>query len=196
MSIYPKLLRHIEQLEKEIRYYPTDRFVTIIAALRAAPKGSQLYFVCRHNSRRSQFAEFWAHLFNAYFELGFQIHSAGTVAGPLAPQTTASLQQLGFSLSQGQLYWAEGKGSPLESTVWAIDEQTETPIYAFMLCSEVEADCPYLPEAYQRFSLPYEDPSKVDGQDRAAFVYRQRAEEIGRDLFYIFSKCSQNEISR
>lgn len=38
MSIYPKLLQQIEQLEKEVRYYPPDRFASIIAALRAAPK--------------------------------------------------------------------------------------------------------------------------------------------------------------
>lgn len=196
MSIYPKLQKQIEQLTKETRGYPSNRFASIIEALRAAPKGSQLYFVCRHNSRRSQFAEFWAHLFNFYFGLGFQIHSAGTVVGPLAAQTTATLQQLGFSLVKGHLYWAEGKGSRLESKLWAINAQSEVPIYAFMLCSEVEADCPYLPEAYQRFSLPYEDPSKMDGQTQAAFVYRQRAADIGRDLFYIFSKCSYNEIFR
>ncbi|WCL82513.1 phosphatase [Saprospira sp. CCB-QB6] len=196
MSIYPKLLKQIEQLEKEVADYPVDRFASIIAALRAAPKNSQLYFVCRHNSRRSQFAEFWAHLFNHYFGLNFQIYSAGTVAGPLAPQTTACLQQLGFSLVGGYLYWAENQGSQLKTKLWAIEGQSEQPIYAFMLCSEVEADCPYLPEAYQRFSLPYEDPSKMDGRAQAAFVYRQRAQEIGRDLFYIFSKCSQNEILR
>src|SRR5690606_27914676 len=58
---------------------------------------------------------------------------------------------------------------------------------AIMNCSEADQACPFVPGAVLRISLPYEDPKLAVVTPDEAARYDERAQQIGREMFYLFS---------
>lgn len=63
---------------------------------------------------------------------------------------------------------------------------------AIMTCSEADENCPFIPGAEIRIPLRYEDPKIFDGTESAASAYRERSEQIGAEMLYLFSKISNS----
>mgnify|MGYP000047123999 CR=1 FL=1 len=57
-----------------------------------------------------------------------------------------------------------------------------------MTCNSADADCPFIPGAFKRISLPFVDPKFSDGTPEMSEAYRFSSIEIATELLYVFSK--------
>ena len=54
-----------------------------------------------------------------------------------------------------------------------------------MTCTDADENCPHIPSADARISLPFNDPKEFDGSPEQEKRYLKRSEEIAVELFYI-----------
>lgn len=160
-----------------------------------------LNFICTHNSRRSQFAQVWAQTFAYYFDLKITCLSSGTEVTEFNPRAIASLQRSGFQI--------ESKGiiNPIYSirfcqTVPAIvafskhydDVMNERGNFAsVMTCAHADQNCPFIPGAEQRISIPYDDPKAFDETELEAAKYDETSLLIASELYHAFGKVAEAE---
>jgi arsenate reductase len=157
-----------------------------------------LIFICTHNSRRSQFAQVWAHLGAVWFDLPIQAFSAGTEVTACNERTLASLDRTGFQIETGKgpnpvslLRFAEDQ-SPIQTYSKTYDEPARTisQFAAVMTCADAEENCPFIPGAEKRISLTYEDPKVADDSPLEAATYDARSRQIASELFFVLSKIN------
>ena len=55
-----------------------------------------------------------------------------------------------------------------------------------MTCSEADANCPVVIGADARFPVRYEDPKAYDNTKLEQEKYRERFEQIGIEMLYVF----------
>ncbi len=159
-----------------------------------------LLFICTHNSRRSYFAQVWAQTFASYFNLPtIQTYSGGTEATALYPTVLKTLENQGFELQVMQngknaLYSLKsGVNEPPIigfSKLWNDTFNPKSDFIAVMTCGQADVDCPYIPGAKQRISLPFTDPKEYDGGAYEIEAYLNKSLEIATDLYYVFHKLA------
>lgn len=188
----------IRALEMEEGQIPPERRTQLedLAGI-LAPDGlpRAVLFVCTHNSRRSQLAEIW--LRHALLRLGIPgsgVYSAGTEATAFNERMVAALLRAGFPLhgdgaGANPVYVDAGPDGCL-----AIDMFSKTltdrslPVAGFaavMVCDDADRNCPFVPGAAARFSLPYTDPKHQDGSPEKPGAYDATVREIGREMIYL-----------
>lgn len=159
-----------------------------------------LVFVCTHNSRRSQFSQVLAKAITLYFELpNIHCYSAGTEATALFPMVAETLESSGFKIERGDghtnpdytIHFGEENGEMIlfSKTIEEIPLQ-KNGFMAIMVCSDAEENCPFIPEATHRFALPFNDPKHFDESPIAAKKYKETCDQIGAELYYLFSKIN------
>ncbi len=162
----------------------------------AAGKSVRLNFVCTHNSRRSQFAQVWAHTLAHRHELkGITAISGGTEVTAVHPNTIKTLLNCGFTTeSEGPaenpvyVFRSEPNIPPLNcySKLYDCKENlSDDQFIAVMTCARAADDCPYIPDAEKRFSMTYDDPGKSDGSDREQETYEACNKQIAREMLYV-----------
>jgi hypothetical protein len=57
---------------------------------------------------------------------------------------------------------------------------------AIMTCSDAEQNCPFVPGTELRIGTTYNDPKASDGTPEQAQVYRERFEQILREMLFAF----------
>lgn len=157
-----------------------------------------LTLICTHNSRRSHMSQVWAQVAAHYYKVPHvNAYSGGTASTALFPVAAEALQEAGLEVNK----LSEGE-NPVYSLKY---DNTEHPIIGFskkyndqfnaqsgyaaiMTCSHADENCPFIPEAELRISLPYEDPKAFDGTPQQKEKYVERCRDIARELFYAFSK--------
>lgn len=154
-----------------------------------------LVFVCTHNSRRSHFAQVWWETLHHYLQLNFfETFSAGTEVTRIHKNTLDTLNYHGFLLNP-----LDASENPIIEV--AIDQDKKMlcfskltnhpsikqPYVAIMTCADAEENCPYIPEAKQRFALTYNDPKKSDGTPDQERIYHERSLTIATEAFYALS---------
>lgn len=197
-----------EQLKKKIDAFDVstisverrERLMQVAAAMQSKiDKGEQvnLVFVCTHNSRRSQFAQIWAHILADYFGLHSVFsYSAGTEVTAVFPAVLEALrddlivkQSVG---SEANPYYLLkfGKNSPI---LVCFSKTLDNPLnpssnfIAIMTCSEADNGCPMVNGASHRISLPFEDPKKSDGTSSQSTSYIATSQLIATELKFVFS---------
>lgn len=55
-----------------------------------------------------------------------------------------------------------------------------------MICSQAEAECPFIPGVEKRISLHYENPKIADDTPQEAERYDERCLQIASEMFYVF----------
>ena len=154
----------------------------------------RLVFVCTHNSRRSQFAQVWAHVLAHHFGIKLEIYSAGTEVTACNPRTLEALQAQGFSVDilKGEnpvqrLSFAEDQ-TPIQLFSKTIDDASlpKENFAALMTCSHADENCPYIPGALARIPFRFEDPKAFDDTDLEAKMYQERSLEIAQDIYTLF----------
>ncbi|MCB1146059.1 MAG: hypothetical protein KDK38_04600 [Leptospiraceae bacterium] len=204
MKTYTQLAEELLQNAKT--YTPADE--TRRAALVAladyikdkikAQKAIRLNFICTHNSRRSHLGAVLSQVLAAYFKLeNFESFSGGTEATAFNENAVQALRELGVEINkieEGSNPRYEVVTGDLKSVAFSkkFDEAPNptSEFAAIMVCDSADANCPFVPEAEKRISLPFEDPKKSDGTGREALVYRERALEIGTQLAWVFLNLS------
>lgn len=158
---------------------------------------AHLQFICTHNSRRSQFAQWTAALWADYFELDhIRTYSGGTEVTALNPRAAAALGRLGFEVMAQpdeqpsyHIRWSEEMPAQVAfSKVYEHSDNPSRDFAAVMVCSAADANCPVVLGADQRFSLTFEDPKVADGRPDEAQVYDERLHQIMGELGVAFQQ--------
>ncbi len=205
--MHPELQRTLQGLANYGHSIPPDRaerLDAIAAWIRDQhAKGDvvHLVFICTHNSRRSQFAQVWAEVAAHKYDLDrVRSWSAGTEATAVAGPVIAALEAQGFRMDGAGDYDAEGNAIQTEYLVNYDDEVSPVHLYsktieepdnpagdfaAIMVCSDADENCPFVPGAAIRFSLPYEDPKVSEGTADEAKTYQARSHAIAREMLYM-----------
>ncbi|QIG88476.1 protein-tyrosine-phosphatase [Chryseobacterium sp. POL2] len=160
-----------------------------------------LNFICTHNSRRSHFAQIWAQVSAAHFNIyNVNCYSGGTEETALFPKIVETLSQQGFQI----LKIAESN-----NPIYAIKfDENARPIIGFskkydslynpvskfaaiLTCSHADKECPFVAGAEKRIPITFEDPKIADNTPEQDKVYTERSWQIATEMFYVFSKINK-----
>lgn len=203
-SLSPSLEKTVAKLLKsppsEQRLALLEPLYQYLAQKLALKQEVQLHFICTHNSRRSQFAQVWAHVLAHYFELPLKAFSGGVEVTAFNPRAINSLQRQGFSINSSIgdnphyaiSYGANGESLSCFSKKFDHPQNPQSGFAAVMTCSDADDNCPFIPGAEQRIPLLYEDPKAFDDSPLETEKYAERSSQIGSELAYIFSKLKAN----
>lgn len=203
MSLLPELKDYVKKLEFEFSLIPKKRqgelkeVVRYIASTLAVGNTVNLTFICTHNSRRSHISQIWAQTAVYYYGID-NIHcfSGGTEATAFNPRAVKAMRKTGFEIeptdvSGNPIY--KVKFAPKAPLLKAFSKQFNDPFNAqsgfaaIMTCSDADEACPVIPGAEKRFSITYRDPKEADDSDEEEKQYTERCQQIGREMFYLFS---------
>ncbi|MCC7503616.1 MAG: protein-tyrosine-phosphatase [Flavobacteriales bacterium] len=198
--MHPELERSLRDLGSGVltltahREAALGRIATWMKEQRAHLQPVHLVFICTHNSRRSQFAQAWAAAAAQHVGLT-NVHtwSAGTEATAVAPPVISALEWSGFRLEtedDGNGKWVltcadEAEPIVLYSKTISDPENPSDAFAAIMVCSDAEQNCPFVPGASARFSLPYADPKVSDGTPDEQRTYLERSEQIASEMLHV-----------
>ncbi len=161
----------------------------------------RLVFICTHNSRRSQMAQIWAQTAAEMYDIPkFKAYSGGTEATAFNPRAVKAIKKAGFEViekSKGDnpvysvKYTSGGEEIEAFSKKYSDESAPKENFAAVMVCSHADANCPYVPGAEDRISLPFDDPKEFDGTPQEEEKYDERCRDIAREIFYIFEKVER-----
>jgi arsenate reductase len=200
-SLLPGLSAYTEALIAEADRIPPERKSRLQKLAdyvhERADAVAALTFVCTHNSRRSQLARVWAAVAARHFGLDHvRTYSGGTEVTAFNPRAVAALERAGFRVEDpgGENPHYLVRFSPVVpplacwSKTYDDPANPKTDFAAVMTCAQADADCPFIPGADARISLPYDDPKEADGTPHEVERYDERLRQIGRELFYVMGR--------
>lgn len=154
-----------------------------------------LNFICTHNSRRSQFAQLWAQVAADHFAVPVHTYSGGVEVTEFNPRAIKSLQRFGFNVeSKGEvnphyfIKWSPSKSLEMFSKTYDDSFNTSSKFCAIMTCSHADENCPLIHGCDERIPVRYEDPKIFDNTNQESEKYDERSNEIGQEMFYVFSQ--------
>lgn len=205
--MYTALQHLLRQQLTEIPKIPQERRSLLMQmgqhlAEELSTQGScDLVFICTHNSRRSILAQVWAQVWTEYYALpSVHTFSGGTTVTAPAQPVLDCLQNQGmdvFRLGEEQEAFYALKSGPdampqlLFSKEYAHPFNPQNRFIAVMTCAHAEAHCPFIPQAAQRLSLPYDDPKAYDGHAEEAARYQETSLLIARELGLVFQQVAK-----
>lgn len=186
----------------EARRRVLDRIAEFVRARVATGTAARLVFICTGNSRRSHLAQLWAAAAACYCGVDeVATHSGGTAPSACNPRTIAALRRAGFIIAQPDdatdnphfdVRWSDGVAA-VEAFSKRYDDAANPAddFAAIMTCSAADQDCPFVPGAALRISLPYEDPQVADDTPEEPARYDECSRQIATEMLYVFSKVAQ-----
>lgn len=205
-TFHAELLGYMDNLIKQFSEIPDERKAKLeeIAAYvrqqKADGESAQLTFICTHNSRRSHMSQVWAMTAAYHYGIGdqFRSYSGGTEATAFNENAIAALERAGFQIynpggENPHVMVSAGNQIPeMECFSKTYDDiiNPASDFAAVMTCSDADKNCPIVPGAEERFSIPYEDPKVSDGTPEEASTYDERCAQIGREIFYLMSQIN------
>ncbi len=200
--MFSRLTTYLHEMESKSPELPDHRKGKLkkLAEFVRTSETARLIFICTHNSRRSQLCQVWSQAIAHYFELeNMEAYSGGTEVTAFHPHAIAALRRAGFQIDNpgGEnprcaVFYAE-EAPPVQcfSKTYDHDENPRQDFAAVMTCSEADEDCPYVPGATLRVSLPYKDPKESDGTAEQEQVYDERCRQIASEMFYMVQQCGK-----
>ena len=158
---------------------------------------AHLNFICTHNSRRSHLSQIWAAVAAYHYGLeGIHTYSGGTETTAFHPNAVDALRRAGFQISIVGLMGEPNPHYALEYTPnqppmvcysKRFDQAVPPgkPFAAIMTCSDADQNCPFVPTAEFRQSLPYDDPKQADGTAMETQVYDERSRQIASEMMWM-----------
>jgi len=205
--IYPELNQYIKTLTEDFGEIPMERQIPLRKIAQFIRKGliynkqAAVIFIFTHNSRRSHISQFWAQTAAYYYGIpDFQSYSGGTEATAFHPNAIKALQKTGFRIDversgENPLYQVtfspDAPSLYIESKGFDDPGNPDQDFCAVLTCSDADKNCPHIPGASLRISLPYEDPKAYDGTSREETAYDNSIREIGREIFFLFSEIKK-----
>ena len=155
----------------------------------------KLNFICTHNSRRSQFCQFWATFFSNYYNIKCEVFSGGFIETEVNKAVINNIENYGFNISfvesNNPIYSIKFKNQNLGNYFSKLYHDFKNPkseFAAIMTCSDAENDCPLVGGAEIKFSLQYEDPKKYDNTIIEKTEYKKTSEKVASEMNYLFCK--------
>ena len=159
-----------------------------------------LNFICTHNSRRSQLSQVWGFFAADYFDLNIHSYSGGTEVTAFFRNTVKTLQKVGFTFNlqnfshQNPKYVISFEGSSTSILGFSKrfdHSENKQPFIAITTCNNADTNCPFIPEAINRFHLPFVDPKSSDDSNVQDETYLKTNEQIAAEIYYMFSKIKE-----
>ena len=174
-----------------------DRLVDAVKQRTLTNKGVAINFVCTHNSRRSQFAQFWGTVMASYFDVQHvSCFSSGVEVTALHANVVNTFKHIGVEVNhlgeENPIYtltYAE-KATPIKMFSKLLEDETnpQQNFIAVMTCAEADEGCPFVPGAIARIPLRYEDPKRFDGTNEVEKAYATTSQLIANEMKYVFSR--------
>ena len=159
-----------------------------------------LNFICTHNSRRSQLGQVWTFYAANYFNLNIHGFSGGTEVTAFYKNTVKTLQSVGFEFAvvdfshenpKYSITFKESESSILGFSKRFDNKINKSPFIAITTCNNADKNCPFIPEALERFHLPFVDPKFSDRTSSEEETYLQTSREIASEIYFIFSEVKK-----
>ena len=161
-----------------------------------AQRNVNLNYICTHNSRKSQIAQVWSSYATAYFKFtGINSFSGGTAITSFYRNTVKTLQEVGFTFQivefshQNPVYsinYKNGMNPIIGFSKFYSDLHNKSPFIAITTCNTANEYCPFIPEAIQRFHIPFQDPKPYDNTHIQSEKYLEVNKQIAGEIHYIF----------
>lgn len=194
----------IQKVESEVSQIPEERkkvLDTITGYIRENIQNdeiSRLTFICTHNSRRSTMGQIWAAVMAHFYNVdNLKAFSGGTETTAFNHRAVAAVKRAGFTVRQNK----EGENprydvlfandvAPLKCFSKTYDDpfNPHRDFAAVMTCSDADQNCPFIPGAEKRISLPYKDPKESDGTEQEKNIYDERCRQIAREMAYVMKR--------
>lgn len=203
--MYQQLETYVENIGEDISNISGNRRIKLkqiaeyIQEKNESNETAKLTFICTHNSRRSHLCQIWAAVLADYFGLeNIETFSGGTEATAFNPRAVAAIERAGFKVERTEdknpyyeVYFNDDK-EPLICFSKTFDDSynPQEEFAAIMTCSDADENCPVIPRADKRFSIPYVDPKESDGTPRETQTYDERCEQIATEMYYLMSKIN------
>lgn len=84
--------------------------------------------------------------------------------------------------------WSPTAGTILRSRLYTDPDNPASHFAAVMTCDDADANCPFIPGAGHRCSLPYQDPKTSDHTPRQSLAYDERSLQIATEMCYLFMR--------
>ena len=175
------------------RVFLINEIVNYIYKKTSENKIPKLNFICTHNSRRSQFCQFWASFFSNYYNIKCEVYSGGTVETEVHKSVLNNISDYGFNIifkeCNNPTYSIKFKNQNLGnyfSKFYYNFENPKNEFAAIMTCTDAENNCPVVEGSEIKFSLPYEDPKKYDKSKSEKNEYKKTSESIASEMNYLF----------
>jgi len=197
------LKKFISEVETEISQIGPERKKTLeeitsyIRNKKNSGDTAKLTFICTHNSRRSTMGQIWAAAMGHFYGLNnVESYSGGTETTAFNPRAVDAVERAGFTVKnregenpQYKVYMNDDI-DPLIcfSKVYDDPFNPQKEFAAVMTCSDADQNCPFIPGAEKRISLPYRDPKESDGTDSEKEIYDERCRQIAREMAYVMSR--------
>lgn len=195
---------YLSDIKKELNSSEPDRHATHIDSIaqwiadeQKAGRKPNLNFICTHNSRRSQFAQTWCVMVQAWLDLDVaNAYSGGTEVTACNERTVAALKRAGLSASSegdtNPVYTITDPESGASIQLWSktFDDQANPTdrFAAIMTCDHADDNCPFIPAAALRLPLTYTDPKFADDTGEEESAYDETCRMIATDMIRIFSR--------
>lgn len=161
-----------------------------------------LNFICTHNSRRSHLSQLWAQAAAHYYGIpNVQCYSGGTEATAFNTRAVNAMKDAGFDIAtikRGENPVYEVRFAEGINPVTAFSKKFDDPFNhnkdfaAIMTCSHADDNCPLIFGAAARIALTYDDPKEFDGTPQESEKYKERVNQIGREILYAFSHVNKS----
>ena len=199
---YSKMLTNIKTIDmifkmeiSDKRTFVLNEIAKYIFKTKSENKIPKLNFICTHNSRRSQFCQFWATFFSNYYNIKCEIFSGGIIETEVSKSAINAIRDYGFNISfkdcDNPIYsinFGNQKLGDYFSKLYNDSENPKNEFAAIMTCSDAEKNCPLVEGSEIKFSLPYEDPKKYDMSKIEKTEYEKTSEKIASEMNYLFHK--------
>lgn len=196
----------ISECESQFHTIPEKRQVVLqklATAIQSADQKASLISICTHNSRRSHLVQFGLIAAAAHYGIdNIDVYSGGTEKTQIHSNTVATLKKIGFSIDEltekEQPYYivkhSENATPSLAfSKIYDHKYNPKNDFIAIMTCAQADAECPYIPEAKLRISLPFEDPKRFDDSENPLNGYMETAQIIFTEMLFTISQINNNE---
>lgn len=197
--MYPGIESYIKKVKSDLPEIPEERKQKLreIAGFIQTEQPAKLTFICTHNSRRSHLCQIWAATLAHYFGLEqVACFSGGTEATAFNPRAVAAIRRAGFRVEDPggenpryMIYFDE-ESDPLVCFSKTFDDpdNPQENFAAVMTCSDADRNCPFVPGASLRVTIPYVDPKQADGTPEETETYDERCRQIAAEMYYLMSE--------
>ena len=157
-------------------------------------------FICTHNSRRSQLGQVWSFFAADYFKLPINAFSGGTEVTAFHRNTVKTLTEVGFKFDVDEfshtnpiyrISFSDDKPSLLGFSKLYNNIENKTPYFVLTTCNNADENCPFIPEAIDRFHVPYIDPKHSDDSAIQDETYLKTSGIIAAQMYYLFNEIKK-----
>lgn len=195
-----ELITKFDEISSE-RKLLLENFANYIELKLSNKEKINLNFICTHNSRRSHMCQIWAQTAAEYYGIAsVYCFSGGTEATAFNPRAVEAARNAGFiieseSESNNPIYLVHFSNNkdPLKcfSKIYNDDFNPHEKFAAIMTCNNADENCPIVFGSEARFPIRYDDPKEFDDTELESEKYKERFEQIGIEMIYVFSQINK-----